>query len=114
MLDPQGFVATCNSVNFFIVREGEVRTYMGSTTMSSFGAAAVVLSVLPVPLAVSTWLFITPYGIQYRRSSPHVSCCSCALLWNALLKSALLIWLWGRLPWFRGLETERLVWFAVC
>jgi branched-chain amino acid aminotransferase len=24
MLDPQGFVATCNSVNFFIVREGEV------------------------------------------------------------------------------------------
>lgn len=25
MLDPQGFVATCNSVNFFIVREGEVR-----------------------------------------------------------------------------------------
>lgn len=26
MLDPQGFVATCNSVNFFIVREGEVRS----------------------------------------------------------------------------------------
>jgi branched-subunit amino acid aminotransferase/4-amino-4-deoxychorismate lyase len=25
MLDPRGFVATCNSVNFFIVREGEVR-----------------------------------------------------------------------------------------
>jgi hypothetical protein len=24
MLDPQGFVATCNSTNFFIVREGEV------------------------------------------------------------------------------------------
>jgi branched-subunit amino acid aminotransferase/4-amino-4-deoxychorismate lyase len=28
MLDPQGFVATCNSVNFFIVREGEVRRVM--------------------------------------------------------------------------------------
>ena len=25
MLDPHGFVATCNSVNFFIVRRGEVR-----------------------------------------------------------------------------------------
>jgi branched-chain amino acid aminotransferase len=24
MLDPHGFVATCNSVNFFIVREGAV------------------------------------------------------------------------------------------
>ena len=26
MLDPHGFVATCNSVNFFCVRRGEVRT----------------------------------------------------------------------------------------
>ncbi len=25
MLDPYGFVATCNSTNFFIVRDGEVR-----------------------------------------------------------------------------------------
>ena len=25
MLDPHGFVATCNSVNFFCVRRGEVR-----------------------------------------------------------------------------------------
>ena len=24
MLDPQGFVATCNSVNFCIVRDGQV------------------------------------------------------------------------------------------
>ena len=24
MLDPQGFVATCNSTNFFCVRKGEV------------------------------------------------------------------------------------------
>ncbi len=29
MLDPQGFVATCNSVHFFIVRRGEVRTSTG-------------------------------------------------------------------------------------
>lgn len=26
MLDPHGFVATCNSVNFFIIRKGEVWT----------------------------------------------------------------------------------------
>ena len=29
MLDPQGFVATCNSVHFFIVRKGEVWTSSG-------------------------------------------------------------------------------------
>lgn len=29
MLDPQGFVATCNSTHFFIVREGEVWTSTG-------------------------------------------------------------------------------------
>jgi branched-chain amino acid aminotransferase len=29
MLDPQGFVATCNSTNFFIVRRGEVWTSTG-------------------------------------------------------------------------------------
>jgi len=29
MLDPQGFVATCNSTHFFIVRKGEVWTSTG-------------------------------------------------------------------------------------
>jgi len=29
MLDPQGFVATCNSVHFFIVRRGEIWTSSG-------------------------------------------------------------------------------------
>ena len=29
MLDPHGFVATCNSTHFFIVREGEVWTSTG-------------------------------------------------------------------------------------
>jgi branched-chain amino acid aminotransferase len=29
MLDPQGFVATCNSTHFFIVRDGEVWTSSG-------------------------------------------------------------------------------------
>jgi len=30
MLDPQGFVATCNSTHFFIVKNGEVRTSTGN------------------------------------------------------------------------------------
>jgi len=29
MLDPHGFVATCNSTHFFIVRDGEVWTSTG-------------------------------------------------------------------------------------
>ena len=34
MLDPHGFVATCNSVNFFIVRKGEVRQCSSSETFT--------------------------------------------------------------------------------
>ena len=30
MLDPQGFVATCNSTHFFVVRRGEVWTSSGA------------------------------------------------------------------------------------
>jgi branched-subunit amino acid aminotransferase/4-amino-4-deoxychorismate lyase len=37
MLDPQGFVSTCNSVNFFIVREGEVGDIWCSETGWSKG-----------------------------------------------------------------------------
>ncbi|MCL4151990.1 UNVERIFIED_CONTAM: hypothetical protein GTU68_035804 [Idotea baltica] len=33
MLDPQGFVATCNSTHFFIVRDGEVWTSTGDYCM---------------------------------------------------------------------------------
>ena len=33
MLDPQGFVSTCNSTNFFIVRRGEVWTSTGDYCM---------------------------------------------------------------------------------
>ena len=29
MVEPHGFVATCNSTHFFIVRDGEVRTSSG-------------------------------------------------------------------------------------
>jgi branched-chain amino acid aminotransferase len=34
MLDPHGFVATCNSTNFFIVRKGEVWTSSGDYCMN--------------------------------------------------------------------------------
>ena len=43
MLDPRGFVASCNSTNFFIVRGGEIWT---STSLYSFSANFVQLSVL--------------------------------------------------------------------
>ena len=32
MLDPRGFVASCNSTNFFIVRDGELWTSTGAYT----------------------------------------------------------------------------------
>ena len=34
MMDPLGFVSTCNSVNFFIVREGEIWTSTGDYCMN--------------------------------------------------------------------------------
>ncbi|KAF8057631.1 branched-chain-amino-acid aminotransferase-like protein 1 [Scenedesmus sp. PABB004] len=42
MLDPQGFVATCNSTNFFIVREGEVWVPRGAYLMRGVTRANVL------------------------------------------------------------------------
>jgi branched-chain amino acid aminotransferase len=42
MLDPQGFVATCNSTNFFIVRKGEVWTSTGAYCMNGITRAKVI------------------------------------------------------------------------
>jgi branched-chain amino acid aminotransferase len=42
MLDPQGFVATCNSTNFFIVRKGEVWTSTGDYCMNGITRAKVI------------------------------------------------------------------------
>ncbi len=42
MLDPQGFVSTCNSTNFFIVRRGEVWTSTGNYCMNGITRAKVV------------------------------------------------------------------------
>lgn len=42
MLDPQGFVATCNSTNFFIVRKGEVWTSSGDYCLGGITRAKVI------------------------------------------------------------------------
>lgn len=42
MLDPQGFVATCNSTHFFIVRKGEVWTSSGDYCLPGITRAAVL------------------------------------------------------------------------
>eukprot|EP00878_Enallax_costatus_P024497 GHUV01026145.1.p1 GENE.GHUV01026145.1~~GHUV01026145.1.p1 ORF type:complete len:241 (+),score=63.18 GHUV01026145.1:797-1519(+) len=42
MLDPHGFVCTCNSVNFFIVREGEVWAPRGAYQMRGITRANVI------------------------------------------------------------------------
>ncbi len=42
MLDPQGFVATCNSTHFFIVRRGEVWTSTGDYCLDGITRAVVL------------------------------------------------------------------------
>ncbi len=42
MLDPHGFVSTCNSTNFFIVRKGEVWTSTGDYCMNGITRAKVI------------------------------------------------------------------------
>ena len=42
MLDPHGFVSTCNSTNFFIVRHGEVWTSTGNYCMNGITRAKIV------------------------------------------------------------------------
>lgn len=42
MLDPQGFVATCNSTHFFIVRKGEVWTSSGDYCLSGITRSNVI------------------------------------------------------------------------
>ena len=42
MLDPHGFVATCNSTNFFIVRKGEVWTSTGKYCMNGITRQKVI------------------------------------------------------------------------
>jgi branched-chain amino acid aminotransferase len=42
MLDPHGFVATCNSTHFFIVRQGEVWTSSGDYCLGGITRRSVI------------------------------------------------------------------------
>ena len=42
MLDPHGFVSTCNSTNFFIIRDGEVWTSTGEYCLNGVTRASVI------------------------------------------------------------------------
>ena len=42
MLDPNGFVSTCNSTNFFIVREGEVWTSTGQYCLNGITRQSII------------------------------------------------------------------------
>jgi branched-chain amino acid aminotransferase len=42
MLDPQGFVSSCNATNFFFVRDGEVRTSRGDYCFNGITRAHVI------------------------------------------------------------------------
>ena len=42
MLDPRGFVASCNSTNFFIVRGGELWTSTGACNFKGITQASVL------------------------------------------------------------------------
>ena len=42
MLDPQGFVSTCNSTNFFIVRDGQVWTSTGEYCLNGVTRGSII------------------------------------------------------------------------
>ncbi len=52
MLDPQGFVATCNSTHFFIVRRGEVWTSTGQYCIPGITRAAMIRLCRELDIAV--------------------------------------------------------------
>jgi len=64
MLDPQGFVATCNSTHFFIVRNGEVWTSSGQYCLGGI-TRAVTLEVAReagIPAVEKTFSLTDVYG----------------------------------------------------
>ena len=64
MLDPHGFVATCNSVNFFIVRKGEVWTSTGDYCMPGITRAKVieVCREAGIPVFQKNFSLVETYG----------------------------------------------------
>jgi branched-chain amino acid aminotransferase len=66
MLDPQGFVATCNSTNFFIVRKGEVWTSTGDYCMNGITRAKVIALCRSdgIPVYERNFSLIDVYGAE--------------------------------------------------
>lgn len=52
MLDPHGFVATCNSTHFFIIRDGEVWTSSGDFCLGGITRAMVIKTARDIGLTV--------------------------------------------------------------
>ncbi len=64
MLDPHGFVNTCNSTNFFIVRKGEVWTSTGDYAMNGITRAKViqVCREAGIPVFERNYSLVDAYG----------------------------------------------------
>ncbi len=64
MLDPHGFVATCNSTHFFIVRRGEVWTSTGQYCIPGITRAAIIALCrdLAVPVFEKSFSLYDVYG----------------------------------------------------
>ena len=64
MLDPHGFVNTCNSTNFFIVRKGEVWTSTGDYAMNGITRAKVikVCREAGIPVFERNYSLVDTYG----------------------------------------------------
>jgi branched-chain amino acid aminotransferase len=66
MLDPQGFVATCNSTHFFIVRRGEVWTSSGNYALGGITRRVVieVCQEAGIPVFEKTFSLTEVYGAE--------------------------------------------------
>jgi branched-chain amino acid aminotransferase len=66
MLDPQGFISTCNSTNFFIVRRGEVWTSTGNYCMNGITRAKVVAlcRANAIPVFEKDFSLVEVYGAE--------------------------------------------------
>ncbi len=64
MLDPHGFVNTCNSTNFFIIRKGEVWTSTGDYCMNGITRRKVIEACLEagIPVRERNYSLVDTYG----------------------------------------------------
>ena len=64
MLDPHGFVSTCNSTNFFIVRKGEVWTSTGDYCLNGITRRKVILLCREnnIPVFERNYSLVDTYG----------------------------------------------------